>query len=230
MWSVSCGGFDMTKKTNHLPLVQDSGTQEYYTDALIIELAREVLGQIDLDPASNHIANITVQAATYFTREDDGLSREWHGKVWLNHPFSKGELPCARYLKDTKYHKKGDYNCKKRICNDPTYKNYRGYHIDHKIPSNLDWITFLKYQHEKGNTVEAINVAFAELSSSWGTILLDGVHCIPFERVNYFGLEADGSIKKQRGVPKGSIIRYWGDNPDKFARVFSQIGSIQSPY
>lgn len=219
----------MNKKTDHLPLVQDSGTQEYYTDSLIIELAREVLGSIDIDPASNSIANKTVQATTFFSRSDDGLSRDWHGKVWLNHPFSKGELACLRYLKDTKHHKKGDYNCKKRICNDPTYKNYRGHHIDHKIPSNFDWVQHLNEQHKKGHTVEAINIAFAELSSGWGRILLDGVHCIPFERVNYFGLEPDGSIKKQRGVRKDPLFDTGGITHINSLRSFHESAAFKAP-
>jgi phage N-6-adenine-methyltransferase len=51
-------------------------------------MARQVLGKIDIDPASNAFANQTVQATTYYTKEDDGLSKEWQGKMWLNPPYS----------------------------------------------------------------------------------------------------------------------------------------------
>ena len=44
-------------KTKHLPLVQDSGNQEYYTDKNILALVHEVMGSVDLDPASNSLAN-----------------------------------------------------------------------------------------------------------------------------------------------------------------------------
>lgn len=44
---------------------------------------------IDLDPASSAIANQRVKAARFFTEADDGLNQEWHGRVWMNHPFSK---------------------------------------------------------------------------------------------------------------------------------------------
>jgi len=54
-----------------------------------IAFAREVMGRIDLDPASNADAQRTVQAARYYTREDDGLSRDWAGCVWLNPPYSQ---------------------------------------------------------------------------------------------------------------------------------------------
>ncbi len=42
---------------------------------------------IDLDPASNEIANKVVRAATYFSIVDDGLSRQWWGRVFLNPPY-----------------------------------------------------------------------------------------------------------------------------------------------
>ncbi len=63
---------------------------EWYTPAMYIEAARQVLGAIDLDPASSEQANQTVQAATYYSEADDGLEQEWHGRVWLNPPYGKG--------------------------------------------------------------------------------------------------------------------------------------------
>ena len=66
----------------------NSGNNEWYTPADIINAARNVLGTIDLDPASSEIANETVQAAKFFTVEDDGLAHEWHGNIWLNPPYS----------------------------------------------------------------------------------------------------------------------------------------------
>ena len=68
-----------------------SGDVEYYTPPAIIECARLVLGTIDLDPASSEAANERVMAIRIFTEADDGLSQEWIGKVWMNHPFGKKE-------------------------------------------------------------------------------------------------------------------------------------------
>lgn len=53
-----------------------------------IALARDVLGEIDLDPASNERAQTVVMAETYLTQAEDGLSQEWRGTVWLNPPYS----------------------------------------------------------------------------------------------------------------------------------------------
>ena len=72
---------------------QDSGDTEYYTPIEIVEAARAVMGGIDLDPASSETANKQIKAARIFTVETNGLIQEWHGRIWLNHPFSREGNP-----------------------------------------------------------------------------------------------------------------------------------------
>ena len=69
-----------------------NGDEEWYTPAKYVNMARRVLGDIDLDPASNEHAQRVVKAKRYFTKEDDALTQDWHGRVWLNPPYSKGLL------------------------------------------------------------------------------------------------------------------------------------------
>jgi DNA N-6-adenine-methyltransferase (Dam) len=72
---------------------EGTGEFELYTPARYIEAARTVMGGIDLDPASNDIAQQTIRAGEYFTPESDGLEREWRGRVWLNPPYHRELLP-----------------------------------------------------------------------------------------------------------------------------------------
>lgn len=71
---------------------EGTGENEWFTPVKYIEAARRVLGVIDLDPASNPLAQEWIKAANYFTRDDDGLSREWHGRIWLNPPYARAEI------------------------------------------------------------------------------------------------------------------------------------------
>ena len=65
-----------------------SATNEWYTPASVMGLVREVLGPLDLDPASCARANQTVQATTYLDQTYDALANKWPAArtVFLNPP------------------------------------------------------------------------------------------------------------------------------------------------
>lgn len=77
-------------------LVQHSSvTCEYNTPNYIAEVVKDFLGVIDLDPASNEVANKTIGATEYFREADDGLSLSWRANsgeassVFCNPPGGK---------------------------------------------------------------------------------------------------------------------------------------------
>ncbi|MFM7887157.1 MAG: DNA N-6-adenine-methyltransferase, partial [Pseudanabaena sp.] len=63
---------------------------ENYTPEYFLAPCKEFLGLIDLDPFSCAIANKTVQAMKFWTREDDALAQDWSGyfSKWVNPPYS----------------------------------------------------------------------------------------------------------------------------------------------
>lgn len=69
-----------------------SGDNEWYTPAKYIEMAREVMGSIDVDPASNATAQRTINAGVHYTAETNGLDKDWNGTVWMNPPYSNPEI------------------------------------------------------------------------------------------------------------------------------------------
>jgi len=70
-------------KQNYLSSLSD----EWYTPSDLIEAARSTMGGIDLDPASNSIANATVKATHFYSKRINGLQQPWRGRVWMNPPY-----------------------------------------------------------------------------------------------------------------------------------------------
>lgn len=64
-----------------------SKTDEWSTPKEVIPFIRRVLPVIDLDPCSD--AAQTIPAKNRYFRNDDGLSRKWRGRVYLNPPYGR---------------------------------------------------------------------------------------------------------------------------------------------
>ncbi len=158
---------------------QDSGDFEYYTPVKIVDMAREVMGHITLDPFSSEKANEQVKAEFYFDGSKDGLTQDWFCNVWMNHPF------------DREMNKK---------CIEKLVKSYLNDEI---------W--------------QACCITFAATSEAWFRPLLAYPQCFIHGRTNYY--LPDGTKKK--GVTKGSVVTYLGDNVESFKEVFSRIGTVK---
>ncbi|MBP8055109.1 MAG: hypothetical protein KA314_04675 [Chloroflexi bacterium] len=207
---------------SHQLIHQDSGNTEYWTPVKILEAAREVLGQIDFDPASCEGANDRVKAKRFLSAPEFQIVREWgglpvrqyemntafripwRGRVWLNHPFAVAEAPC----------KKG---CTKQRC------IKRGWHTLTPLPGNADWVGRLLENYTKGYIGEALSICFAATSERWFRPLMQYPQCFLSPRLNYD--TPDG--KAFTGSTKGSVVTYLGKDVKRFANAFYEFGEVK---
>lgn len=184
---------------------QTSSEVEYYTAPEILEAAREVLGVIELDPASSSAAQLRVKAKHYYGFKldgsfVDGISKEWNGTVWLNHPFGRKEKACGEW-------------CAKK-------------HIHHSIDyhGNKAWVNKLVMECNSLRVSQALCITYACTSEGWFQPLLDYPQCFLSPRTNYY--TPDGKVKK--GVTKGSVVTYIGPDVPRFVRAFRRFGRIKA--
>jgi hypothetical protein len=78
---------DRLRMEQRVTRLSGSENCEWYTPSDVVEAAREVLGQIDVDPASCAFAQRVVRATTYFDAETDGLAQPWRGCLFVNPPY-----------------------------------------------------------------------------------------------------------------------------------------------
>ena len=89
---------------------------------------------------------------------------------------------------------------------------------------NAKWINKLRTEYEIGDVDSACCITFASTSESWFQPLFDYPLCFLHPRTN---LSPDGTPK--RGVTKGSVVAYMGNNISGFFKTFMSLGRIMLP-
>lgn len=79
-------------------------------------------------------------------------------------------------------------------------------------------------EYQKG--AEIVMITFAATSEGWFKPLLAYPQCFLYGRTNYF----DEQGNKVKGVTKGSVVTYLGNNVDKFYEAFKHLGQVKVPY
>ncbi len=72
-----------------MALMYSSDSAEWYTPPAIIARVVAVFGTIDCDPCSNSKEQPNIPAEVTYTKEDDGLSKGWNGRVYMNPPYGR---------------------------------------------------------------------------------------------------------------------------------------------
>ena len=90
----------------NLDALMSSDSVEWYTTPDIITAVIDVMGAIDLDPCSNSKDNPNIPALKHYTKEDDGLSYEWEGRVYVNPPYGNAIPDWVQKI--VQEHKKGN--------------------------------------------------------------------------------------------------------------------------
>jgi ParB family transcriptional regulator, chromosome partitioning protein len=150
-----------------------------------------VLGEIDLDPASCEIARQTVRATRYFTLADNGLRQEWHGRVFLNPPYSYDLIPAF---------------------------------VDKLVEEiNADHITAAIMLTNNSTDTEWFQAAYAVCNAICFTS-----HVAEGGRGRIHFTLPEGVVMGQ--PTQGQCFMYFGDDVEKFGRVFADIGLMFVPY
>jgi hypothetical protein len=90
-------GDDLDELLEELSSAEEASTDECYTPKWFFDN----LGlEFDLDPCSCPPEFSNVPAKTLWTIEDDGLSKDWFGRVWMNPPFSKPDPWVTKFIEN----------------------------------------------------------------------------------------------------------------------------------
>jgi len=180
-----------------------SETDSHFTPSYIVEPARNLLGGIDLDPASCAEANERIQAREYYDRE--GLDRPWYGRVFLNPPGGKVlRGPGGRWVP-------------------MTVKRGRGH------SSQLVWWTLLSERWAKGEVVSAFFISFnleiQRLAQTTPWPVQRFARCYPRKRIQFSGKSPAHPNMLVYLPPKGEEAR----SGEILREHFGSLGFCEGP-
>lgn len=178
-----------------------SKTAEHGTPAHIIEHARNLMGGIDLDPASSAMWNRRVKAHRYYTAKDDGLVWPWKGRVFLNPPGDKSGLLVRAFWK--------------RL-------------LEHYLSGSIDQAMWVGFSLEQFVTLQDLRMD-PTLSYLRLPIPLDYPTLIPRRRLHYRKKIGPNTSKRSANPPHASYLTWLpprGVGGDGYSILFNECGYL----
>lgn len=220
-----------------------SESNEHYSPADVVEASRALMGRIDLDPASNALANERIIKATYFYDKDtNGFNKPWAGCTWLNPPGgtcdNEGRI-IIRAKKATKTDP-GRKSCKETgECGLPPGHT-------HKQPTSTmkAWWFKLAGEYMSGRVPTAVFLAFnMEILQTCQTKCFNSkglptIHkfplCYPKMRLRFWAPNEEGDLEEGTQPTHGNVIAYlpwqWTESEEiRFKALFGDIGECVWP-
>lgn len=192
-----------------------SNSAEWATPLELVESARAVLGEIDLDPATTQAINAKhVRARSWMGAEHDSLSRSWSGRVFVNPP---GGCPIVLV----------EHVKRRTVCGNEATGD-RNPPCSCRLVSRF-WSHLIEH-HVRGTVPAAIWIGFSleQLSSlqKFDSSPMDYPLCIVGpSRVRY--LDADNDLQPAGSPTHASFVSYMGPKPSAFRAEFSKHGACK---
>lgn len=208
-----------------------SETNEHFSPPIVVKASRTLLGDIDLDPASSLAANKhLIHAKRIFEVEDNGFTRRWRGRVFLNPPGGFCDIKGRRVIK---VQGKRQACIHTGDCGQPPGHTHVGCQSSSKV-----WWFKLAKEWMDGRVESAVFLGFSieilqttQMGSGDLPIPLDFPLCFPATRIHFFRyLPLIGDFEKSRNPPHANVIIYLppmntgGIHEEKFHNTFSMIG------
>lgn len=183
-------------------------TVDWYTPREYTDMAREVLGGIDLDPASNPVAQGWINAATYYALD---LSQFYADSAWK---AEKLQLELAR-------------ESRRQLDRQPAWRGRVW--LNPPFSDTAAWVRRLSAEYDAGHVSAAVLLVNSNLGYSWYEELWARCWCCCMrERMRFITIEHGQPVQGGQ-AKRGQTFAYYGPEPERFDRVFRIIGRILPP-